>query len=147
AAAYNPFDYQVGAVWPHDNALIAAGLRTYGFDQEALAVFSGIYEVATHYGHYRLPELLAGFGKEQYGTPVHYPVACSPQALAAGRLPYLLQATLGLSPDAFARQLKILRPRLPDWLEWVEIRGVRVGDARVALRYERHGATTLVAVL
>lgn len=147
AVAYNPFDYQVGAIWPHDNALIVAGLRRYGFDQEALAVVGGIYEAATRFDHYRLPELFAGFSREQYGTPVHYPVACSPQAWAAGSLPAMLQALLGLTPDACARRLTVIRPCLPAWLEWVELRGLAVGDARVDLRYQRAGGTTLVAVL
>jgi glycogen debranching enzyme len=147
AAAYNPFDYQVGAIWPHDNALILDGLRTYGFDSEALTVFTGIYQAATHFDLYRLPELFAGFGQDQYRVPVHYPVACSPQAWAAASIPSMLQSVLGLAPDAFARQLRIVRPTLPDWLDWVVIRGIQVGEGRVDLRYERSGGTTLVAIL
>ena len=147
AAAYNPFDYQVGAIWPHDNAMIVAGLRAYGFDGEALKVFSGIYQAATHFDLYRLPELFAGFGQDQYRVPVHYPVACSPQAWAAASIPYMLHAMLGLAPDACAGHLNIIRPTLPDWLDWVIIRGVRVGKGHVDLRYERSGGTTLVAVL
>lgn len=145
--AYNPFDYQVGAVWPHDNALMLDGLRRYGFDNEALAVFTGIYEAATRFDQYRLPELFAGFGKDEYSMPVRYPVACSPQAWAAGSLPYMLQSVLGLAPNAFARRLHIIRPRLPDWLNWVLVRGLTVADGQVDLRYERSGETTLVAVL
>ena len=147
AVAYNPLDYQVGAVWPHDNALIVDGLRRYGFDTAALKVFTGIYQAATRFEHYRLPELFAGFSKDEYGTPVHYPVACSPQAWAAGSLPYMLQVLLGFAPDAFAGRLHIVRPCLPDWLDWVEIRGVRVGQGRVDLRYARSGGATVVAVL
>ncbi|HEX5502352.1 MAG TPA: glycogen debranching N-terminal domain-containing protein [Thermomicrobiales bacterium] len=147
ALAYNPFDYQVGAVWPQDNALVLAGLRAYGFDQEALDVFSGIYQAATHFDYYRLPELFAGFGQDQYPTPVHYPVACSPQAWAAGSIPFMLHALLGLSPDAFGKRLEILRPVLPDWLDWVVVRGLDVGGASVDLKYQRADGTTLVAVL
>jgi glycogen debranching enzyme len=147
ATAYNPLDYQVGAVWPHDNALIVDGLRRYGFDTEALKVFTGIYQAATRFEHYRLPELFAGFSKDEYGTPVHYPVACNPQAWAAGSLPYMLQSLLGFTPDAFAGQLRIVRPCLPDWLEWVEVCGVRVGQGSVDLHYERSETVTLVAVL
>jgi glycogen debranching enzyme len=145
AAAYNPSDYQVGAVWPHDSALVAAGLRAYGFDREALAVFTGLYEAATRFEGYRLPELFAGFGRDEHAMPVRYPVACSPQAWAAGSLPYLLTTVLGLVPDAFARRLHIVRPCLPDWLAWVTIRRIQVGAARVDLHYERRGATTLVS--
>ncbi|MDQ6908188.1 MAG: amylo-alpha-1,6-glucosidase, partial [Chloroflexota bacterium] len=147
AAAYNPFDYQVGAIWPHDNALILAGLRAYGFDDDALKIFTGIYQAATHFDLYRLPELFAGFGRDQYRVPVRYPVACSPQAWAAASIPFMLQSVLGLAPDACAGQLKIVRPLLPDWLDWVVVRGLRVGEGRVDLRYERSGGTTLVAVL
>lgn len=147
AVAYNPFDYQSGAVWPHDNALIAAGLRAYGFDNDALHILTALYEAATRFDQYRLPELFAGFGRDEYGTPVRYPVACSPQAWAAGSLPYLLGEVLGLVPDAFARALYVARPCLPDWLDWVTVRGVRVGDARVDLRYERSGTVTLATVL
>jgi glycogen debranching enzyme len=147
AAAYNPFDYQVGAIWPHDNALILAGLRAYGFDGEALRVFTGIYQAATHFDLYRLPELFAGFGQDQYRVPVHYPVACSPQAWAAASIPFMLRSVLGLTPDALARQLRIVHPTLPDWLDWVVIRGIQVGEGHVDLRYERSGGTTLVAVL
>ncbi|MFN8512920.1 MAG: glycogen debranching N-terminal domain-containing protein [Thermomicrobiales bacterium] len=147
AVAYNPFDYQTGAIWPHDNALIGAGLRAYGFDEAALAIFTGMYEAATRFDHYRLPELFAGFSQDDYGVPVRYPVACSPQAWSAGSLPYLLQAILGLAPDAFAGRLDVVRPRLPAWLDRVDLRGVRVGAGTVDLRYERSGATTLTAVV
>jgi glycogen debranching enzyme len=147
AVAYNPFDYQTGAIWPHDNALIGAGLRDYGFDEAALAIFTGLYEAATRFEHYRLPELFAGFSQDDYGVPVRYPVACSPQAWSAGSLPYLLQAILGLAPTAFAGRLEVVRPRLPRWLDWVDLRGVRVGAGRVDLRYERSGADTLTAVV
>ena len=146
AAAYNPFDYQTGAVWPHDSAMVAVGLRSYGFDDEALEILTGLYEAATRFDLYRLPELFAGFDRGAYGRPVRYPVACSPQAWAAGSLPYLLTAVLGLVPDAFARTLRVVRPRLPEWLEWVEIKGLMVGTSQVDLRFERSGDLSLAAV-
>lgn len=145
AASYNPFDYQTGAVWPHDSALVAVGLRSYGFDEEALRIFTGMYEAATRFELYRLPELFAGFGRERYGIPVRYPVACAPQAWAAGSLPYLLTAVLGLVPDALGERLDVVRPCLPEWLDWVVLTGVRVGAGEVDLRYERLGTTTLAA--
>ena len=129
AAAYNPFDYQTGAVWPHDSAMMGVGLRAYGFDEAALEILTGLYEAATRFDLYRLPELFAGFGRAAYGRPVRYPVACSPQAWAAGSLPYLLTAVLGLVPDAFAHKLHIIRPRLPEWLDWVEINGLTVAGS------------------
>lgn len=146
-AAYNPIDYQVGAVWPHDNSLIAAGLKRYGHDDKALAVFSAIFDAATNFTDYRLPEVFAGFSRQQYPVPVHYPVACSPQAWAAGAIPYLLQTCLGLAPNALQHRLQIVRPALPSWLASVTVKGLAIGDARVDLRYELSNGTTLVAVL
>ena len=137
AVAYNPFDYQTGAVWPHDSAMVAVGLRSYGFDDDALEIFTGLYEAASRFDLYRLPELFAGFDRATYGEPVRYPVACSPQAWAAGSLPYLLTAVLGLVPDAFADTLHVIRPSLPVWLDWVELSGLRVGASQVDLRFER----------
>jgi glycogen debranching enzyme len=146
AAAYNPFDYQTGAVWPHDSAMVAVGLRSYGFDDEALEIFTGLYEAATRFDLYRLPELFAGFDRATYGRPVRYPVACSPQAWAAASLPYLLTAVLGIVPDAFTRTLHVIRPRLPGWLDWVEIKGLMIGASHVDLRLERSGDLSLAAV-
>jgi glycogen debranching enzyme len=77
---------------------------------------------------------------------VRYPVACSPQAWAAGSLPYLLTAVLGIVPDAVARTLRIIRPRLPGWLDWVTIKGLKVGASQVDLRFERSGDLSLAVV-
>jgi glycogen debranching enzyme len=144
--AYNPLDYQVGSVWPHDNAIIALGLRRYGLIDAMQQIFTGIFEAATQFPHSRLPEVFDGFSRDDYDVPVHYPVACSPQAWAAGALPLLLQAALGLEPDAPRQALQIHRPSLPPFLTWVEVRGMRVGQSQVDLRYQREGETTLVAV-
>ncbi|MEO6796683.1 MAG: glycogen debranching N-terminal domain-containing protein [Candidatus Dormibacter sp.] len=145
--SYNPIDYQVGSVWPHDNAMIAAGLKRHGFDKQAVQVFSAIFEAATRFPHYRLPELFAGFSRDEYTTPVRYPVACSPQAWAAGAIPSLLQSVLGIVPDALGMQVHIRRPCLPPWLGSVVLRGLKVGDARLDLRFQRDGDDTLVALL
>ncbi len=146
-ASYNPIDYQVGSIWPHDNAIIAAGLKRSGFDRQAIQVFSAIFEAATRFQHYRLPEVFAGFSRDEYSVPVRYPVACSPQAWAAGAIPWLLQSALGIVPDALGKQLHIQRPSLPPWLGSVVLRGLKVGDATLDLRYERSGDDTLVALL
>jgi glycogen debranching enzyme len=144
--AYNPLDYQVGSIWPHDNALIALGLRRAGFVQELESVFTGIFDAATLFSQFRLPEVFDGFSRQQYDKPVNYPVACSPQAWAAGALPLLLTAALGLEPSALERRLTIERPHLPIWMTSVAVKGLRVGDMTVDLRYERKDDTTLVAV-
>ena len=142
--AFNPIDYQVGAVWPHDNSLIAAGLKRYGFEQEALRVFTALYQAATRFPNYRLPEVFAGFARERYPEPVPYPVACSPQAWAAGALPFMLQTALGLTPDATRRELVIRRPALPDWLGEATVTGLQVGEASLDLHFRRNGTATHV---
>jgi glycogen debranching enzyme len=81
AAAYNPMGYHRGSVWPHDNGIIIEGLRRYGHDDAALRVFDALYDAASHVRAYRLPELYCGFARRESGDrPLHYPVACSPQA-------------------------------------------------------------------
>ncbi|MDQ6884784.1 MAG: amylo-alpha-1,6-glucosidase [Candidatus Dormibacteraeota bacterium] len=144
--AYNPIDYQVGSVWPHDNALIAAGLKRTGRAKEALRIFTAVFEAAALFPQNRLPEVFAGFGRSQYPVPVRYPVACSPQAWAAGALPYMLTAMLGLEPDAVRQVLKVSNPSLPDWLSEVTLRNLRVGEATVDLCCQHHDGTTQVTV-
>ena len=137
--AYNPVGYHTGSVWPHDSALIAFGLRRYGFDEDFALIFEGLLEAASRFGDYRLPELFGGFPRAEFDEPVPYPVACQPQAWAAGSIPYLLKWGLGLSPDALNKRLRIIRPSLPRWLQEVEVTGLRLGAARIDLRFERAG--------
>jgi glycogen debranching enzyme len=144
--AYNPLDYQVGAVWPHDNAMIAAGLKRYGFTAEALQTLTAVYQAATRFPGYRLPEVFAGFARGDSPEPVRYPVACSPQAWAAGAIPYMLRTALGLEPDATEHLLRIVRPALPSWLGEVCVRGLKVGEATVDLVFHRHHDDTSVVV-
>jgi glycogen debranching enzyme len=134
---YNPMGYHVGTVWPHDNSLIAAGFRRYGFDKEADRIFVGLLEAAMEFDDYRLPELFMGFAREEYGQPVRYPVACHPQAWAAGSIPFLVETFLGLVPDALANRLQIVNPHLPDFINLVEIRHLRVGKSAVDVRFRR----------
>src|SRR5438132_1234877 len=138
STAYNPISYHLGSVWPHDNGLIAAGFCRYDQDGAALRVFDALYEAASAFRHYRLPELYAGYARsEAEARPVSYPVACSPQAWAAGAIPHALWNLLGLRAAALEHRLDVVRPRLPAWLDWLEIRDLRVGDARVDVRFER----------
>jgi glycogen debranching enzyme len=135
--AFNPVGYHTGTVWPHDNALFATGLRRYGLDQPFLRVFEGLLDAASVLPDYRLPELFAGFSRADYEDPVPYPVACSPQAWAAGSLPSMLIAGLGITPDALDGTLRIRRPSLPRHVNRVAVENLRVGDARVDLLFER----------
>ena len=146
AAAYHPVGYHLGAVWPHDNSIIAAGFRRYGLDEAADRVFVATVEAAQHFRHARLPECFSGYDRADYGVPVRYPEACHPQACAAGTVPSMLISSLGLVPDAFERRLRVIRPRLPAFVAFAEIAGLPIGDARVDLRFERHGETTRVEV-
>jgi glycogen debranching enzyme len=145
-AGYNPVGYHLGTVWPHDTAMIAFGLRKYGFDDDFALLFEALLEAASNSEAYRLPELFAGFSRTEFETPVPYPVACQPQAWAAGAIPYLVTGGLGLVPDALGRRLRVRRPSLPRWLNRVEVSGLRVAGSRVDLLFERAGAGEQVAL-
>jgi glycogen debranching enzyme len=141
---YNPVGYHLGTVWPHDNSLIVAGLRRYGHDDEALRIFDGLLSAAALFDNHRLPETFSGFSRARLDAPVRYPVACHPQAWAAGSLPFMLQVLLGLEPDAFAKRLTIVRPRLPQYIERLELTGLRVGEASVDLKFVRENGQLTV---
>ena len=134
---YNPVGYHLGTVWPHDNSIIAAGFRKYGFDNAACQVFAGIVDASKHFERRRLPEVFAGFSRDQFPIPVRYPVACHPQAWAAGSVPFMLESLLGLVPNAFENRLQILRPVLPDFVQSLELQRLRVGKSTVDLRFSR----------
>jgi glycogen debranching enzyme len=145
--AYDPADYQVGAVWPHDNAIILAGLKRYGFEAAAERVFSALVEAALARPDRRLPELFGGHTRQAGSGPRRYPEACVPQAWAAAALPYALQSLLGLQPDAAAGTLRIVRPRLPRWLDRVVLRDLRVADRTADIEWWRDGRSTRVRAL
>jgi glycogen debranching enzyme len=146
SVAANPIGYHLGTVWPHDNGLIVEGFRRYGQHEAAERVLRGLLEASTDFPQQRLPECFAGFARDEFGIPVRYPVACHPQAWAAGTFPHLVTTALGLVPDGFARQLRIVEPRLPEFLEHLTLTGLRVADARVDLRFRRAGSVTRVEV-
>jgi glycogen debranching enzyme len=130
---YNPMSYHNGSVWPHDNSLIAAGLRRYGHVGGVLQVLSALVEACLQFEDGRLPELFCGFGRRRDVAPVPYPVACRPQAWAAGSVFLLLEAALGLEAHALPRRVVFRQPQLPSWLPWLEIRNLRIGEARLDL--------------
>ena len=134
---YNPLGYHLGTVWPHDNSIIAAGFRNYGLNDEACRICDGIVSAASHFSRHRLPEVFAGFSRNQFPTPVRYPVACHPQAWAAGSVPFMIDSLLGLAPDAFQNKLRIVRPVLPASVQHLELLGLKVSDASVDIRFER----------
>jgi glycogen debranching enzyme len=142
AKAYNPMSYHNGSVWPHDNALIAAGLKRYGFVNTTNRVATAMFDAAVHSDYMRLPELYCGFTRRTPTSPVDYPVACSPQAWAAGSPFLLLQAMLGLSAMAHQNLLTVNKPHLPRWLNYVELRNLRVGESTLTLVFRREGEMT-----
>jgi glycogen debranching enzyme len=145
---YNPVGYHTGSVWPHDNALIAAGMKRAGRHDAADRVASRIFEAAQHSPDFRLPELFCGFDRGVADVPVPYPVACSPQAWAAATSLSLLQTMLGMHADAAKNILELDRPHLPAWLGKVTVHELRVGERTVDLLFHRwRGNTTSAEVL
>jgi glycogen debranching enzyme len=145
-AGFNPLGYHLGTVWPHDTAMAAAGLRRYGFEDDCIALFEALLEAASHADGLRLPELYAGYARSGSEIPVPYPVACRPQAWAAGAIPYLLTSALGLRADGLDRRLVVRRPTLPRWVGRVEVEDLRIAGARVDLVFERAGGGDRVAL-
>jgi glycogen debranching enzyme len=145
--AYNPMSYHNGSVWPHDNAIIAAGLKRYGHDSAVRRIADALFDVATSARDFRLPELYCGFDRSERAAVVAYPVACIPQAWAAAAPFLLLQTMLGISADAPGRALRIERPVLPDWLGQIRLERLRVGQASVTLDFKRDGRVTGFALL
>ena len=136
-ARYNPMSYHDGSVWPHDNALIAAGFGRYGHRDAAARVMAGLFGAASHADLRRLPELFCGFARMRHQGPTDYPVACSPQAWAAGSLPAALAACLGLGFDQAARAVTFDHPVLPSFLERLHLRNLAIGDAAIDILLHR----------
>lgn len=134
---YNPVGYHLGTVWPHDNSIITAGFRKYGLDERACRICDGIVKAASHFPRHRLPEVFAGLSGKQFPAPVRYPVACHPQAWAAGSVPFMIESLLGLAPNALENELQIVRPVLPVSVQWLELHRLKVGESSIDIRFER----------
>jgi glycogen debranching enzyme len=144
---YNPMSYHNGSVWPHDNALITAGFARYGHKGAIDRVFKGLFDAASYMELRRLPELYCGFQRGRQRGPTLYPVACSPQAWAAGTPLMLLQSSLGLEFDQNRNEILLHQPRLPAFLEEVSLRNLRLGKSVVDLMLRRHGNEVSIQVL
>ena len=138
-ARYNPMSYHNGSVWPHDNALIAAGFARYGLKEKANKIMNLMFHVSQSMDLNRLPELFCGFQRRPGDGPTLYPVACSPQAWASAAPFYMLQSCLGLEIRALDRRIVFERPGLPRFLDNLRITNLRVGNAAVDLLFTRHG--------
>ena len=137
AARYNPDSYHNGSVWPHDNALIALGMRRAGQRTAATEIASQVIAAGMAQPLCRLPELYAGYPRQQGSeSPVPYPVSCSPQAWSAASAFALLQAMLGLDVDGRTAEIHCA-PHLPHWLARVRIRGLRYGHSHADIAVER----------
>jgi glycogen debranching enzyme len=146
-ARYNPMSYHNGSIWPHDNALVATGFARYGLKKEAARVFGALFNAALYQELRRLPELFCGFVRRPRRGPTAYPVACSPQAWAAAAPFAFLQACLGLELDGGEGEIRFTDPILPDFLDEVILRGLRLDSSRLDLRLHRHGRDVTVNVL
>jgi glycogen debranching enzyme len=146
-ARENPMSYHNGSVWPHDNALIAAGFARYGFRSLVLSLFEAMLEASLFLDLRRLPELFCGFPRRTGEGPTLYPVACAPQAWASGAVFMLLEAALGLRIDGRRREICFSHPVLPDSIPELRIVGLPVGNATADLLLENHPHDVGITVL
>jgi glycogen debranching enzyme len=144
-ARFNPMSYHNGSIWPHDNALVAAGLARYGYKEYAGKILGGLFE-ASLFVEYRLPELFCGFTRLEGGGPVPYPVACSPQSWSAASVFLLVQAILGMKIEAAASRLSFIRPMLPDFLDTLKVKNLKVGSGVVDVLVHRRARHAIVEV-
>jgi glycogen debranching enzyme len=144
--AFNPYNYQTGSVWPHDNGIIAVGFKRYGFGAEAGRIARDISEAASYFLLNQLPELYTAFPRDEMTFPVQYIGANVPQAWAAGSVFMLTQALLGVLPDA-PRNKFYIDPLLPEWLPDLTIRDLRLGKHKFDIRFWREGERTEFEVL
>jgi len=121
---YNPMSYHNGSVWPHDNALIALGLKRYGFVNECVELLTTFFDVSNFVAHHRLPELFCGFTRRAKEGPTPYPVACLPQSWAAASLFGFLEAALGLELSGTNNRITFIEPRLPQALKSLKIKNL-----------------------
>ena len=135
--AYNPLGYHNGSIWPHDNAIIAAGLARYGFVEEACTVATAVLDAAASFGG-RLPELFCGFDRSEYSAPVPFPTSCSPQAWSAAAPLLLLRSMFRLEPSVSMGEVRVA-PFLPQRYLPLSLRNINIGDARVSLRADGSG--------
>ena len=140
--AYNPMGYHVGSIWPHDNSLIANGLRAQGHAEQALEIAEAIIDMTSAQDYGRPPELFCGYDRRPNVNPVRYPVACSPQAWATGTIFQLLHMMVNLIPDAASNCLRIVQPVLPESIRYLSLENLRIGNTLLHLEFERsHQAT------
>jgi len=143
---YNPMSYHNGSVWPHDNALLAAGAARYDDKGFALRILNAQFSAALHFDLMRLPELFCGFRRRGREAPLQFPVASSPQSCSAGATFMLLQSVLGIGIDALDRQIVLAHPVVPDDFAEISVKNLNVADASVDFTVRRHAGSVSVSV-
>ncbi len=143
---YNPMSYHNGSVWPHDNALVAAGFAAYGLKDQTERILTGMFDASLFMEFHRLPELFCGFPRRGGEGPTQYPLACAPQSWAAGAVFLLLQSCLGITVRGSQREVRVVLPRLPPSLQEIKIIGLKVGDAVADLHCQRRGEDVTISV-
>jgi glycogen debranching enzyme len=144
---FNPLSYHRGSVWPHDNSMVAHGMALYEFREPANKIFTTLFQAALNFRDYRLPELFCGIERREFDQPVQYPVSCSPQAWASGAIFLILMSVLGIRPSAHRKELNIVNPTLPEFLDNLSVRNIRIGASRVGLDFTRRGDRTFCNVV
>jgi glycogen debranching enzyme len=135
---YNPMSYHNGSIWPHDNAIIAAGMARYGHAEAAMRILAGMFDSSLYFDNYRLPELFCGFARRSGEGPTLYPVACAPQAWASAAVFGTLQACLGMDFDAAKPRVTLFGPRLPDFIQWMRISRLAVQENSLDVLLQRY---------
>jgi glycogen debranching enzyme len=141
AAAFNPISYHNGTVWPHDSALAAWGLARHGYVAEARRVGRALVEAASHFD-WSLPEVFAGYARDETPFPIAYPTATRPQAWAAGAPILIVRVLLGIEPDRERQRLvSTVTDELPSWLDGLRLEGVRAYGRTWTIAVERGHVT------
>lgn len=137
---FNPMSYHNGSIWPHDNSLVAAGLRRRGYASQALRVIQETFDAGFRLPGYRVPELYCGFSRDRryQSSPAAYPVSCTPQSWGAGSVFLMLQHLIGLEPDLPNGRV-ILRPSLLPDVDRITFEDLRIGDRSLTVEVWREG--------
>ena len=143
---FNPMSYHNGAIWPHDNSILAAGAARYDDKTFALRILNAQFAAARNFDLLRLPELFCGFRRKGRELPLHSPVACSPQSASAGATFLLLQSVLGIAIDALDRQIVLAHPVMPEGIEQIRVKNLCVGEASVDFTVRRHAGSVSASV-
>jgi glycogen debranching enzyme len=143
--AYNPFSYHNGSVWPFENAIIAAGLKKYGFVRETHMVFDALIDASYYFEYRRWPEVYCGVAREIGGVLARQPDASRPQAWSAGAIFLLLQTWLGITAQPFSRRIDIT-PVLPASISDITIKDLSIAGGRISLRALRQGGSVFLDI-